>query len=332
MNFASRRLSLMFLCLLVLAPLTRAETPEKAAAAEKSAQVQLTYTDAVLLGLIEGVTEFLPVSSTGHLVLANGVLGLDDATPLVDATGAPVVDGDGEAYTVARAANAYVIVIQAGAIAAVLLLYRRRVWGVVRGFLGRDRDGLRLGINLLVAFLPAAVLGLLLDDWIEARLFGPYPIAFALAAGGLLMLGVERWRRQRTQVANEGPELHELSLSQCLLIGLLQCVAMWPGTSRSMMTIVGGYLAGLRPALAAEFSFLLGLITLSAAAGYKAVSEGPSMLQVLDAGPVLVGCVVALVSAAVSVRWLVGYLTRHGLGLFAWYRIALALAVVVFAV
>ncbi len=147
------------------------------------------------------------------------------------------------------------------------------------------------------------------------------------------MLIVERWRK-RGQSGNvdpdDGPELHELSLRQSLTIGFIQCLAMWPGTSRSMATIVGGYLMGLSPKRAAEFSFLLGLITLSAASGYKLVGDGEQMLAALDLGPVLVGCLVAFVSAALAVKWLVGYLSKHGLALFAWYRIALAIAVFVF--
>lgn len=292
----------------------------------------LSYRDALILGVVEGITEYLPVSSTGHLLLANRLLGLDAETPLTDADGAPLLDRKGEVVTLRAAADAYAIVIQAGAIAAVMLLYWSRLWQVLLGFLGRDAAGLRLGRNLIIAFIPAAVLGLLLNDWIEALLFAPGPIAVALAAGGVLMLAVERWRRRRATAAGGAAlpaprDLVDLGVRQSLAIGLLQCVAMWPGTSRSMMTIVGGYLVGLSPRHAAEFSFLLGFITLTAAAGYKAVAAGPALFQGLQPGPVFFGCVVAFVSAALAIRWLVGYLTRHGLALFAWYRFALAAAV-----
>jgi undecaprenyl-diphosphatase len=287
---------------------------------------RLNYRDAVILGVVEGITEYLPISSTGHLLLTNRVLGLDSESPLRTVDGQLILGRDGEPVTLRAAADAYAIVIQAGAILAVALLYWRRLWGMAMGLLGRDAAGLRLTRNLLVAFIPAVVLGLLLDDWIEALLFAPLPIAIALIAGGFLMLGVERWRARRT---SSDADLGDMSIRQALVIGLLQCVAMWPGTSRSMMTIVGGYLAGLSPQRAAEFSFLLGLITLTAAAGYKGVQAGPALFAGLDLGPLLLGCFIAFVSAALAVKWLVGYLGRHGLALFAWYRFGLGILVLI---
>jgi len=295
--------------------------------------------DAVILGLVEGITEYLPISSTGHLILTNRLLGLDSGTPVYDNEGAPIMVA-GEAaeaprpYTLGEAAYAYVIVIQAGAIAAVVILYWRTILNIALGCIGRSPSGRRLALNLITAFLPAAVIGLLLDDWIESNLGDNiYAVAGALFVGAFVMLGVERWRKHGRKGAidpGDGPELHELSLKQSLMIGFIQCLAMWPGTSRSMATIVGGYLAGLSPKHAAEFSFLLGLITLTAASGYKFVSNGEQMLAALDLGPVLLGCLMAFVSAAVAVKWMVGYLSKHGLALFAWYRIALAFAVFIF--
>jgi undecaprenyl-diphosphatase len=284
---------------------------------------RLGYIEAVVLGVVEGITEYLPISSTGHLLLTNALLGLDSTDPLLDEQGVPVLTQSGEPVTLKAAADAYAIVIQGGAILAVLILYWSRVWQVVLGVLGLSPNGRRLARNLLVAFLPAAVLGLLLDDWIESVLFGPLPIAIALIAGGFLMLGVESWRKQQLPEAEDVIDLHTLGVRQSLFIGVLQCVAMWPGTSRSMMTIVGGYLVGLRPAKAAEFSFLLGLITLSAAAGYKTVMSGEELLLAIDIGPMIVGIAVAFVAAALAVKWLVSYLSRHGLALFAWYRFVL---------
>lgn len=313
--------------LLLLATSSAQELPQPATPAKS----QINYTDAFTLGLVEGITEYLPISSTGHLLLTNTLLGLDAETPMTNAEGAFVLDDDQRPYTLKRAADAYIIIIQGGAILAVVVLYWRRLLAILRGLLGRDAAGLRLGLNILVAFMPAVVLGLLLDEWIESKLFGPLPIAFALAAGAILMWSVEHWRKRRQSSGRPlaDTDLPQMTYRQCLIIGLLQCIAMWPGTSRSMMTIVGGYWVGLNPRRAAEFSFLLGLITLSAAASYKTMKDGRSMLEVLDAGPLLFGGMIAFVSAVLAVKWLVSYLTKHGLSLFAWYRLVLAAAILV---
>ena len=222
--------------------------------------------------------------------------------------------------------------IQAGAILSVALIYRKELWSIALGVLGLDPRGRRLGLNLFLAFLPAALVGPFLDDSIETLLFGLLPIAFALFAGALLMWWVEFRKKKQHQTASPESEktLDDLSWKNSLFIGIMQCVAMWPGTSRSMMTIVAGYLVGLQRAKAAEFSFLLGLITLTAAAGYKAVTKWEIMTENLQLGPVFWGCFVAGISAALSVYWLVGYLSRRGLGIFVWYRILLSMIVLYF--
>lgn len=304
---------------------------------EEVEAANLSYGHAVILGIVEGITEYLPVSSTGHLILTNAFLNLDGNTPVRDAQGEWIlVHEDLEAprpYTVGEAAYAYVIVIQAGAIAAVIMLYWQTILQILLGCMGKNPQGRKLAINLICAFIPAAIVGLLLDDWIEARLGNNIKaIAGALIVGAVVMLIVEKWRRHRQKGAidsEDGPEIHDLSIRQSVMIGFFQCLAMWPGTSRSMATIVGGYLAGLSPKNAAEFSFLLGLITLSAASGYKMVTDGSQMIRALEIGPVIVGCLVAFISAALAVKWLVSYLSRHGLALFAWYRIVLAIAVLI---
>jgi undecaprenyl-diphosphatase len=256
---------------------------------------------------------------------------LDSTAPLYDNDGQAIVTKSGEAITIKAAADAYAIVIQAGAILAVVFLYWSRIWQLFLGLIGLNPNGRILIRNLIVAFLPAAVLGLLLDDLIDSYLFAPLPIAIALIAGGVLMLMVESWRKK--QFTDEVElDLHQLGVKQSLLIGFLQCFAMWPGTSRSMMTIVGGYIAGLKPAKAAEFSFLLGLITLSAAAGYKVVTKSDELFLTIEIGPLLLGIFVAFVSAAFAVKWLVSWLTKHGLGIFAWYRFILAGFVLLFLV
>jgi undecaprenyl-diphosphatase len=276
----------------------------------------MTWWEAVILGLVEGITEYLPVSSTGHLILTAALLGLDGPE-------------------VKRSVDAFNIVIQGGAILAVLGLYWPRVKQMMVGGLGLvrigkgDPAGLRLGIQLFVAFLPAAVLGVLFNDWIEARLFHAWPVLGALAGGGVYMILLDRWRR-KTDREHE-LEIEGLTIPKALFIGFMQTAAMWPGTSRSMMTITGGVLVGLKPRAAAEFSFLLGLPTLGGACVYslyKNITESeklgePNMIELLGWTPVLVGLVVATVSAAIAVRWLVGFLNTHGLAPFGWYRLVL---------
>ena len=277
----------------------------------------MTPLDAIILGLVEGVTEYLPVSSTGHLILATSFLGLENAANKA-------------------AIDAFNIIIQGGAILAVLALYWPRVLQMIRGLLGKDRVGLRLLINIVIAFIPAAVLGVLLDEFIGAHLFRPWPVLAALFLGGVWMIWLDRFRARKAK-AHPGERIEitieELTPGRALAIGLLQCVAMWPGTSRSMMTIAGGTLLGMRPRDAAEFSFLLGLPTLGGACVYKLAknlyeahkSGTPNLFDELGWVPVAIGFAVATVSAAVAVRWLVGFLNKHGLAPFGWYRIGLCI-------
>jgi undecaprenyl-diphosphatase len=276
----------------------------------------MTPLQALVLGLVEGVTEYLPVSSTGHLIIASSLMGLDD-TP-----------------TSKAAVDTFNVVIQGGAILAVLGLYFPRILRMARGVFGRDPEGLALAVRIILAFLPAGVLGVLLADEIERRLFNTPSVLAALALGGVFMIVLDAARMKRFRAAGDddrlGPDLHEMSLVQALLIGLLQCVAMIPGTSRSMMTIAGGVLVGLHPRRAAEFSFLLGLPTLGGACVYSLfktlTGDGPDMFEVIGWGPIAIGLAAATFSAALAVRWLVGFLNRHGLAMFGVYRLALAAA------
>jgi len=253
---------------------------------------------ALILGLVEGITEYLPVSSTGHLLIAQRLLGIEASDT----------------------ANAYAIVIQAGAILAVLGLYRQRVLQLFAGVLGRDATGLSLTLSVIAAFLPAAVVGVIFDKRIEAVLFGVEPIIAAWIIGALAILALSRWIQKR----REGRSLEQLQWQQAVLIGLVQCIAMWPGTSRSLVTILGGLAVGLSMAAAVEFSFLLGLLTLTAATAYKSFKVGPGMVDAYGWTALLVGFAAAAVSAAVSVKWMVGWLNRHGLTVFAWWRLAAA--------
>ena len=269
----------------------------------------MNWWDAVLLGIVEGLTEYLPVSSTGHLILTQRALGVPETA----------------------ASNAYAICIQAGAILAVLGLYRKHVGQVCSGWFGKigigkgDAEGFRLGLSIIVAFIPAAVLGLLFDDWIEQKLFGLWPVVSAWFIGGVAILAVA-WRRKAGD-ANVGKTLSELTWKMALAVGFLQCLAMWPGTSRSLVTIVGGVLVGLRLVAAVEFSFLLGVLTLCAATVYKAKDAGPIMIEEYGWTPMIIGSLAAWISAVVAVKWMVTYLKEHGMAVFGYYRVLLALVV-----
>jgi undecaprenyl-diphosphatase len=262
----------------------------------------LTWWQAVVLGLVEGITEYLPVSSTGHLILTSSLLHLDRPDTK-------------------EALDAYLVVIQGGAILAVLWLYWPRVAQMVRGLLGRDPGGVRLLGNIALAFVPAAVIGVALNKTIKAALFGAWPVLAALAAGGVFMIAFDRGRGRGDR------DVTAMSWRTALGIGCFQTLALWPGTSRSMVTIGGGMLLGLSAVAAAEFSFLLGLPTLSAACVHDLAGNlrhGGSMFHELGTGPIVLGIVVATVSAVLAVRWLVSFLTRHGLAPFGWYRLAMS--------
>lgn len=294
---------------------------------------ELSATDAIILGVIEGLTEFLPVSSTGHLIIAKDQLRLTSNEPLFDVIGEPLwyrratSEHGSQLLTMNLAADTYIVVIQFGAVFAVALVCWAQLRSMFFGLIGRDPAGRRLLINVLIAFLPAAIVGLLVHDWIDANLFSVGTVIFAQVAGALLMFYTEGWYGRR-YLRGIRPETTELTPVAAAGIGLLQCVAIFPGTSRPMMAIVGGYFAGLDPRRAAEFSFLLGFVTLGAASAFKTYKSGAAMIQVFGWSHVLLGAAVAAIVAAVSVRFLVHFLLRHGLNFFAWYRLVLAGALV----
>ncbi|MBL9202341.1 MAG: undecaprenyl-diphosphate phosphatase [Opitutaceae bacterium] len=298
-------------------------------------RAELSLGDAIILGVIEGVTEFLPVSSTGHLIIADKLLGLDSEEPLRGPDGQmlwhrkPKEGRPGEPLTIKLAASTYVVVIQVGAIAAVVLLYWSRLVSMLMGLFGRDPAGRRLLVNVLIAFVPAALIGFLANEWISEYLFSIGTVIFALVAGALLMFYAEYWYGKQV-IAGTRVEREELSPMGAAGVGLLQCAALWPGTSRSMMTIVGGYFAGLGPQRAAEFSFILGFVTLSAASVYKGWKGGAAMIEVFGWQNVIIGGLVATVTAAICVRFLVTWLMRYGLAMFAWYRLVLALVLMLY--
>jgi undecaprenyl-diphosphatase len=275
-------------------------TPEDQAKAKS----ELTAPKAIVLGIVEGVTEFLPISSTGHLLVAQRWMGIGTTDATKDA------------------ADTYAIVIQAGAILAVLLLFWKRVWSIVVGMLGRDPVGRRIGLATLCAFAPAAVVGLLFEKSIKSRLLEPWPVVAAWAVGGLLLL----WFGSRTHDRDErnATPLESISLRQGLLIGVAQILAMWPGTSRSLVTIAAALLVGLSLSAAVEFSFILGLVTLGAATVYEGTKNGSQFVDIYGWVNPLIGFVFAFIAAAIAVKWMVTYLQSHSLSIFGWYRLAAA--------
>ena len=266
----------------------------------------MTWLHALLLGIIEGLTEFLPVSSTGHLILLGNQLGHDD-----------------------DAAKTLEVVVQLGAVLAVVVYFRARLGTLLRGLLARKPDELRLGAAVMIAFFPAAVMGLLFHKKIEDKLFAPIPVAIALIAGGVLMIGIERWRAGRDP-GEDG--LEKVTFRRALNIGIAQCFSLWPGSSRSMTTIVGGQLSGLSTPTAADFSFFLAIPTLGAATLYKLVKSGRGVLAMEGgATALLVGTVVSFVVALVVIAAFLRFLKRFGLLPFGVYRIALGTLVLIMA-
>ncbi len=257
--------------------------------------------EALVLGVVEGVTEYLPVSSTGHLLVTERFLGI----------------GGGQA------ANTFAIVIQLGAILAVLRVYSGRVKTIWDGLWGKSDEGRRLGLAVLAAFLPAAVVGFFFDDAIEEHLFGPWPVVVAWIVGGVLILRYSDFIKARVN----GKPLEALWWRPAILIGLFQCLALWPGTSRSLTTILGGLVVGLSLPAAVEFSFILGVATLGAATAYSMFKGGAMMLGAFGILPLTVGLLASWLSAVVAVRWMVKWINTRGMAVFGHWRIGLGSAV-----
>lgn len=279
-------------------------------AAATTATDALTWWKAAVLGIVEGVTEYLPISSTGHLLIASRLLGLPDEQ------GSAGLD----------AVNTYAIAIQFGAILAVAGLFWRRFRDMLLGLVGRSDDGRHLLITLVIAFVPAAALGAVFDHTIERTLFGPWPVVAAWIAGGILILVLERTGKIPAGRPAQGGQvlITAITYRQALIIGLAQCAALWPGTSRSLATIIGALLVGVAMPAAVEFSFLLGFATLSAATGFKLLTDGGTLVEQFGVIDPLIGAAFAFVSAVLAIRWLIGYLEGHDLSIFAWYRFAAA--------
>ena len=248
---------------------------------------------AVILGVVEGLTEFLPISSTGHLILAGELLDFND-----------------------EKGKAFLIMIQTGAMLAIMWQYRARFIGLAIGLFSRRDDQLFIA-KLFVAFLPAAIIGLLFGSLIKAHLFGSVPVAIALIAGAFVILAVERsykgWRVD---------SIDAVGFRDAFLIGLAQCCSLIPGVSRSGATIIGGMLCGLSRKAATEFSFFLAVPTLIAAGGYDLLKHRDDF-SADDAGILAIGLITSFISALICIRWLLRYVASHSFSVFAWYRIAL---------
>jgi undecaprenyl-diphosphatase len=211
-----------------------------------------------------------------------------------------------------------------------MFLYWQPLILMLAGLLGRSSAGLRLFRNVVYAVLPAGIIGLALHDVIDRYLFSIWAVIVAQIVGAFVILWAERWRTANTGVGRTKGDAADLAPRKAFGIGFAQCLALWPGTSRSMVTIVGGYLAGLNPAKAAEFSFLIGLPTLGGAALLKTIKSGPAMIEVFGWSNVLLGTAVAAISALIAIKFLVHIISRYGMAFFAYYRLALAVFLTVF--
>ena len=258
----------------------------------------LLLVKAAIMGVVEGLTEFLPISSTGHLILAGALLGFDD-----------------------EKAKVFDIAIQTGAIFAVILVYWQKIRDTVRA-LPTERQAQRFALNVLIAFVPAVVLGLLLGKAIKANLFTPAVVASAFIVGGLIILWVERRPQSEARIH----DVDAMTPWDALKVGLVQCLAMIPGTSRSGATIIGGMMLGLSRRAATDFSFYLAIPTLIGAGAYSLYKDR-ALLSPQDLPMFTVGLVFSFLSAWLCVRWLLRYISTHNFVPFAWYRIAFGVIV-----
>ena len=257
---------------------------------------------AAIMGVVEGLTEFLPISSTGHLILAGSLLGFDDAK-----------------------AKVFDIAIQTGAILAVIIVYWQKIRATLAA-LPTERQAQKFALNVLIGFLPAVVLGLLFGKMIKEHLFTPTVVATTFILGGFVIL----WAERRPQSAARIHSVDDMSALDALKVGLVQCMAMIPGTSRSGATIIGGMLLGLSRKAATDFSFFLAIPTLIGAGVYSLYKER-ALLSMADLPMFAVGLFFSFISAWLCVRWLLRYISTHDFVPFAWYRIAFGIAVLVTA-
>jgi len=268
-------------------------------------QDNLDLWKAIVLGVVEGLTEFLPISSTGHLLAGKEFLDLGQ-TPATE-----------------KAIESYIVSIQIGAICAVAFLYRSRLKQMMQGLQGDSPEGRQILTSLIVAFIPTALIGYFISDFVKDELYGLGPVAGAWIVGGLCILFVQK----KQWFANRGSSLEGLGASRAAIIGLAQALALWPGVSRSLVTIVAAVLVGLSLKAAVEFSFLLGFVTLTAATVYEMGTDGQGIIDNFGYLTPSIGIIVAFLAAIVSVRWMVDWLETRSLSIFGYYRILAGCAV-----
>ncbi|NBD22008.1 undecaprenyl-diphosphate phosphatase [Aquabacterium fontiphilum] len=264
----------------------------------------VVFVKAALMGIVEGLTEFLPISSTGHLILADTLIGFAESVG-------------------SEKAKVFEIAIQTGAIFAVILVYLQKIVATIKG-IGSQPEAQRFAVNVAVGFVPAAAMGLLIGKAIKAHLFTPTVVAVAFIVGGLIIMWAERMAARRSHARVE--TVDDMRFADAVKVGLIQCLSMVPGTSRSGATIIGGMMIGMSRKAATDFSFFLGIPTLVGAGVYSLYKEW-GLLSMADLPLFLVGLVFAFLSAWVCVRWLIRYVSSHTFIPFAWYRIAFGILI-----
>ncbi len=270
----------------------------------------LTKKQATVLGVIQGATEFLPVSSTGHMVLANELLFKDS-------------------YTTEQKVHIdnFMICIQIGTILTLLLFYRKHVGRILKGWMGHDKLGFRLGLNVGIAFIPAGLLGFFCDGYIQEYFYTQNFIASSLGIGGIAIFLLEFYRKNHPARMDD---VYQLTPRSALIIGLFQMIALWPGFSRSLATIMGGIMVGFNLVQAINFSFLLGLLTSSVASGYKFLKGGTTFLDAISWNTCLLGISVAFVVGISTISLFLRYIKGNGLKIFGWYRILIGTLLSIF--
>lgn len=264
---------------------------------------KIHVSQAVTLGIIQGITEFLPVSSTGHMIIANECF----------------FHASQQSKSLQEALNNYMVCINFGTLLVLLLFFRNDVRRILNGLCGKDTKGFKLAFNLGIAFIPAGVLGLLTDKTLE-RFYTPTCVATGLILGSVCIFLTENFRKTHQSCCDD---LYDLSVAKALFVGLLQTVALWPGFSRLLSTVLGGIWVGLTLTQALRFSFLLGLLTTALATSYKFLKHGDILLRATDGGTVIIGIAVAFIVGIAVISLLFRFLKNNGLRIFGWYRLAL---------